>query len=109
MKRLGISLAGQRLEDKVLLAQEAEDAGFEVAWVNDDPGQDTFVAMSLMAAATKRIHVGSGVCRAFIRHPIVTASAASDIQEYSGGRMRLGFSTGTKGQNRGIGLDGDHG
>lgn len=98
-RRLGISLSGNSLRQKMELAKRAEDAGFEMVFANDDPGQDTFVAMTAMALATSTVKVGSGICRAFIRNPAVTASASQDVDEISNGRMILGLATGTKRQN----------
>jgi probable F420-dependent oxidoreductase len=81
------------------LAKRAEDAGFEMAFTSDDPGMDAFVSLAAMAAATSSIKIGSGICRAFIRNPFVTASASQDVDELSNGRMILGLATGTKRQN----------
>ncbi|MCS7001431.1 MAG: LLM class flavin-dependent oxidoreductase [Dehalococcoidia bacterium] len=98
-RRLGISISGNSVRDKIALAQRAEAAGFEMVFTNDDPGQDTFVALAAIAAHTSTIRIGSGICRAFIRNPVVTASAAQDVDELSNGRMILGLATGTKRQN----------
>lgn len=99
MRRLGISVVGHSLRDKIDLAQRAEAAGFEMVFTSDDPGQDTFVALAAIAAHTSTIKIGSGICRSFIRNPVVTASAAADVDELSNGRMILGLATGTKRQN----------
>ncbi|GIW06841.1 MAG: luciferase-like protein [Dehalococcoidia bacterium] len=99
MRRLGISVVGNSLRDKIDLAKRAEAAGFEMVFTSDDPGQDTFVALAALACNTSTVKIGSGICRSFIRNPIVTASAAADVDELSNGRMILGLATGTKRQN----------
>ncbi|MFN8532469.1 MAG: LLM class flavin-dependent oxidoreductase [Dehalococcoidia bacterium] len=98
-RRLGISVVGNSLRDKIELAKYAEAAGFEMVFTSDDPGQDTFVALAALACNTSTVKIGSGVCRSFIRNPIVTASASADVDELSNGRMILGLATGTKRQN----------
>ncbi|MCS6800668.1 MAG: LLM class flavin-dependent oxidoreductase [Chloroflexota bacterium] len=99
MRRLGISVVGNSARDKIDLAKRAEAAGFAMVFTSDDPGQDTFVALAAIACNTSTITIGAGICRSFIRHPVVTASAAADVDELSNGRLILGLATGTKRQN----------
>lgn len=55
---------------------------------------DPFVALAVMAAVTKRIRVGTGVCVLAQREPIVTAKAAATLDVASGGRLDLGVGYG---------------
>ena len=88
-RRLGISVVGNSLRSKIELTKRAEAAGFEMAFTSDDPGQETFVSLAAMACATSTIKIGSGICRAFIRNPVVTAGASANIDELSNGRIQL--------------------
>jgi probable F420-dependent oxidoreductase len=55
---------------------------------------DPFVALTAAAAATERIKVGTGICLAMQRDPIVTAKAAASIDRLSGGRFLFGVGAG---------------
>jgi probable F420-dependent oxidoreductase len=81
------------------LARMAEDAGFELVWVPDTPRSNVFVHLAALATATRRIRIGSGIARAFVRAPLTTAAAAVDIDRLSGGRLVLGLASGTPRQN----------
>ena len=81
------------------LARLAEDAGFGLVWAIDTPRSNVFVHMAAMAASTRKIQIGSGIARAFVRGPLQTAAAASDLDHLSGGRIILGLGSGTRKQN----------
>ena len=55
---------------------------------------DLFVAMSMAAALTERLEVGSGVCLVPQRDPIITANAVASIDALSGGRVLFGVGAG---------------
>ena len=55
---------------------------------------DLFVAMSMAAAVTERLMVGSGVCLVIQRDPIITANAVATIDALSGGRVLFGVGAG---------------
>jgi probable F420-dependent oxidoreductase len=102
------------------LARKAEALGFESVWVPDhaiipvhtttplpetQPGQgqipdvyshmcDPFVAMSMMAAATSRLKVGTGVCLVPERNPIITANEIATLDAFSEGRVLFGIGAG---------------
>jgi probable F420-dependent oxidoreductase len=77
-------------------AKLAEDAGFEAVWITDFHNRDAFVRMAMCGAATSRIGIASGIAYAFARSPVLTAAAAADVDEITGGRVILGLGTGTK-------------
>jgi alkanesulfonate monooxygenase SsuD/methylene tetrahydromethanopterin reductase-like flavin-dependent oxidoreductase (luciferase family) len=107
--RYGLSIAGTSLARVGEFAKLAEDAGLELVVTDDNRGpSDTFVKLTAMALATKTIQIGSGICRAFVRTPISTGSAAMTIDELSGGRMVLGLGGGTRRQLD-FGIEIDHG
>ncbi len=94
-----ITLQLDDLNEVARLARLAEDAGFGLAWGIDTPRSNAFVHMAAMAANTKRMQIGSGIARAFVRGPLQTAAAAVDLDRLSHGRMVLGLGSGTRKQN----------
>ena len=55
---------------------------------------DPFVALTMAAAATERLVVGTGICLVAQREPIVTAKAIASLDRLSGGRFVLGVGFG---------------
>jgi probable F420-dependent oxidoreductase len=55
---------------------------------------DLFVALSMAAAVTSRLRVGSGICLVIERDPITTAKEVASIDRLSGGRMEFGVGAG---------------
>ena len=77
----------------------AEAAGFESVWTIEFFNANGLVRLAAIATATQRVKLGSGIAYAFMRSPMLAASAAMDIDEISGGRMILGLGSGTKTMN----------
>jgi probable F420-dependent oxidoreductase len=91
----------------VAAAKKAEEVGFDAIFVNDhiivgDDARsapwtnvyDPFVAMSFIAAHTKRIRAGVSVLIMPYRNPIGTAKALATLDRMSGGRLIAGVGTG---------------
>ena len=98
------------------LARELEDRGFSSLWVPEHThiptsrrtpapmGEplaeeykrclDPFVALTMAAAVTTDLVVGTGVALLAEREPIVTAKVAASLDVCSGGRLRLGVGYG---------------
>ncbi|MDV9178998.1 TIGR03619 family F420-dependent LLM class oxidoreductase, partial [Streptomyces sp. W16] len=57
-------------------------------------GLDPFVALTAVAAATTRLRVGTGVCLAAQRDPIVLAKEVASLDVVSGGRFLFGVGAG---------------
>src|SRR3954462_6617322 len=55
---------------------------------------DPFVTLSMAAAATKTLKVGTGVCLVAQRDPIQTAKLVASIDTVSGGRFLFGIGNG---------------
>jgi probable F420-dependent oxidoreductase len=55
---------------------------------------DLFVALTVAAAVTSRLRVGSGICLVIERDPITTANEVASIDHLSGGRMEFGVGAG---------------
>lgn len=98
------------------LGRAAEERGFESLWVAEHshipcsrrtpwPGGaelpkmyydvvDPFVALSMAAAATTKLKVGTGICLVIQRDPIQTAKAVASLDMLSGGRFLFGVGGG---------------
>lgn len=94
--RRSLVLISDAIDELVQQAKLAEDAGFEAVWLTDFYNRDAFVRMAMVGAATSRIGVASGIAYSFARSPVITAAAAADVDEITGGRVVLGLGTGTK-------------
>jgi probable F420-dependent oxidoreductase len=77
------------------LACEVEAAGFESVWCAET-ARSAFVQAAVVCAATMRVTVGTDIALAFPRSPTITAMAARDLAELSGGRFLLGLGTQVK-------------
>jgi len=97
--RYGLILAGATIQDQIDAARLAEARGFHSVWVTEFFNQNGFVRLAAVAAQTKRVQLGTGIAYAFMRTPLLAASAAMDIDELSGGRMILGLGSGTRSMN----------
>jgi probable F420-dependent oxidoreductase len=97
------------------VAEAADRAGFESVWIpehlvvpltaagsphagadhppipSDIPVYDAFVYLSYLAARTTRIKLGTNVYNIGLRHPFITARAATTLDVLSGGRLALGI------------------
>ena len=98
--RYGLILGSPTLSGMISTAQRAENAGFASVWTIEFFNANGLVRLAAVAGATSRIEIGSAIAYAFMRTPMLAASAAMDIDELSGGRMILGLGTGTERMNR---------
>ena len=55
---------------------------------------DPFVALSVAAAVTRRVKLGTGICLLPEREPIITAKTIATLDILSGGRVILGVGAG---------------
>jgi probable F420-dependent oxidoreductase len=100
------------------IAREVENSGFDSLFIPEHPvipigfktvppggapgslpehyGRwfDPFVALSIAAAVTKRIKLGTGICLLPEREPIITAKTIATLDVLSGGRVILGIGAG---------------
>ncbi len=98
--KYGIILGAPSIEGQIATATRAEAAGFESAWTIEFFSSHGLVRLAVVATATNRIKLGTAIAYAFMRTPMLAASAAMDIDEISGGRMILGLGSGTKRMNQ---------
>ena len=94
MVDLGVVIGGD-LRTLGGLARGVEEAGFESVWVAET-ARSAYVQAAVAAAATSRVAVGTDIALAFPRSPTITAMAARDLSELSGGRFILGLGTQVK-------------
>jgi 5,10-methylenetetrahydromethanopterin reductase len=94
--RFGIILLPESLSEFGSTCREAEDAGFELLGVADSQSvfREAYVSLTLAALATRRVRLGPLVSNPVTRHPVVTASAISSLDEIAGGRAVLGLGSG---------------
>src|SRR5438067_2031314 len=98
------------------LARALEERGFESLWIPEHthipasrrspwPGgpnlpqeywssYDPFLALTMAAAATKRLRLGTGICLVVERDPITTAKEVATLDRLSGGRFLFGIGGG---------------
>jgi probable F420-dependent oxidoreductase len=104
---------GTRADD---LARAIEERGFDSFWVGEHthipasretpfPGggelpkayyhfMDPFVSLSMAAAATKTLKLGTGICLVIEHDPIVLAKSVATLDHMSGGRFLFGIGGG---------------
>ena len=80
-------------ERLVNLTRQAEAAGFTYGWSFDSHiiWQDPYPVLTLMAANTERMRLGTCVTDPLVRDPTVTASLLATLNRVSHGRMDLGI------------------
>ena len=77
-------------------ARWAESMGYD-GLCTEEAGHDPFLPLMMAASTTSRVTLETRVAIAFPRSPMVAAYAARDLQDFSGGRFRLGLGSQIKG------------
>ena len=93
----GITFKPDLSVERILaLTRQAEDAGFSYGWIFDSHvlWKEPFPLLTLMAANTKRMHLGTCVTNPAVRDVTVAASLFATLNLISGGRMELGIGRG---------------
>lgn len=110
---------GANADDILKVALAAERLGFDSVWMFDhlftptdleslypysgrgqyalsaaDPFYDPLALFGVIAGATERISIGTGVLVAAYRHPIVLGKTISSLENFAPGRILLGIGTG---------------
>ncbi len=114
---IGVMIAATaQTGDIATIAREVENLGYESFFIPEHPvipigfktvppggGQlpehygrwlDPFVALTVAAAVTKRIKLGTGICLLPEREPLMTAKVIASLDVVSGGRVVLGVGGG---------------
>jgi len=117
--RLSLNLFGIPMDRYAPLAVAAERSGYDAVWLSDHlvtpveyaatypysstgrpgydggtPLADVWATLGYLAAATRTIHLATGVYILPLRNPFVTARAAATVQQLSGGRLVFGVGAG---------------
>jgi alkanesulfonate monooxygenase SsuD/methylene tetrahydromethanopterin reductase-like flavin-dependent oxidoreductase (luciferase family) len=94
-----------RWADILAMAQRAEAVGFDSLWVPDHliqyyegvaprGGWECWTLVAALAAATRRVELGTIVTATSFRNPALLAKIVDTVEEISGGRVILGLGTG---------------
>jgi len=91
--------AAETLHDTVRLAQAAEDAGMDGAWIRVHHWEQNlaspFPILTAMGMATQRVELGTGVINMRYENPLYMAEMAATADLLVGGRLQLGLSRGS--------------
>ena len=91
-RRIGIDFkdegTGSELSarDVLDLARQAEAAGFESIWLNEDIGRDSIAMLAAISTTTNSIGVGTAIVNVYTRSAFQIAMAAATLDELSQGR-----------------------
>ncbi len=93
-------IAGRTLDRFTDFARAVEAKGFNGLWVTDSFGRgrptlDPIVLMSVIAAVTSRIEIGTCVLQVPVRHPVELAHRISGLHAITGDRLQLGLGSGS--------------
>ena len=95
--QFGITLKPDISVERIVgLTRQAEAAGFEYGWLFDSHvlWMDPYPLLTLMAANTQRMRLGTLVTNPAVRDLTVTSSLFATLNLISGGRMELGIGRG---------------
>ena len=95
--KFGVAL--MRDDSPVSFARKAEALGFDSVWIGDHivmpgPSQEGYTLLAALAAASEKITVGARVIVLPLRHPILNAKMAAQVDIISGGRFVFGVGIG---------------
>jgi len=93
-------IAGQTLDRFADFARNVEARGFHGLWMTDSFGRgratlDPIVLMSVAAAVTKRVEIGTCVLQVPVRHPVELAQRIQSLHALTGDRLMLGLGCGS--------------
>jgi probable F420-dependent oxidoreductase len=90
---LTLPLPGVSLADQRGFVEQAEAAGYTDLWSGETAGPDGFTPLTLSAAYTERMRLGTGIVGVFQRGPALLAQEAAALADASGGRFVLGIGS----------------
>ncbi len=93
-------MAGQTLDRFASFARAVEARGFDGLWVTNSFGRgrptlDPIVLMSVIAAVTNGIEIGTCVLQVPVRHPVELAHRLAGLHAITGKRLKLGLGSGS--------------
>ena len=92
---------GQRIQDQLALAEEAEALGFDGVWLTEHyfTGEsvynDALTFAAALAVKTRRMRIGFAVVQMPFHHPVRLATQLALLDNLSGGRIDVGIGKGT--------------
>jgi len=95
LDRISIAAIGGTADQLATEARGAEEAGIDCVWA-PELFRSSVTQAAYMAGITERVGIGTGIAWAFTRSPFILALSALDVDEFSGGRFRLGLGAGVK-------------
>jgi probable F420-dependent oxidoreductase len=88
------------LRQLLALAERAEALGFDSVWAGDSilarPRLEALTTLAAVAARTQRVKLGTAVLLSALRHPVLLANEAANVDLLSQGRLILGLGIATK-------------
>jgi probable F420-dependent oxidoreductase len=90
---LTLPLAGTSLADHGEFVKQAEAAGYTDLWTGETAGADGFTPLTLSAAWTERMRLGTGIVGVFQRGPALLAQETAALADASRGRFVLGIGS----------------
>jgi probable F420-dependent oxidoreductase len=103
--RLGVAFTGGLTASEIVeCVKQAEDLGYESAWVAEGHGGDQFAILAACATATSRIRLGTSISSVFVRSAPTIAMAAATVDQLANGRVVLGL-----GSSHRVQVEGEHG
>ena len=99
-RELVMSQATAAVGQIIELAERAEALGFDSVWAGDSilarPRLEAFTTLAAVAARARRVKVGTAVLLPALRHPVVMANEAANVDLLSEGRLILGLGIAAK-------------
>lgn len=96
---------GCTVEEMRSIARIAEESGFEGVFSPEVPPFNAISNAQVFGEVTKNIKVGTWIANIYMRHPVIAAAAAFNIQEITGGRMLLGLGVSHGPVNKRFGIE----
>ncbi|MGA2665328.1 MAG: LLM class flavin-dependent oxidoreductase [Nitrososphaerales archaeon] len=116
--KIGSAIDPLPVDQTVEAARFLESCGYDSVWLSDEtlvfnsPAKmvvpELFPTLSMVAAATNEVKVGTAVIDASIRHPAKTAQSVATVDSIAGGRMIVGIGGGEAGNREPFGMPMDH-
>jgi alkanesulfonate monooxygenase SsuD/methylene tetrahydromethanopterin reductase-like flavin-dependent oxidoreductase (luciferase family) len=116
--KIGFAIDPLPVDKTVQTARFLESSGFASIWLSDEtlvfnsPPEMTvpelFPTLAMIAAATKKVKIGTAAIDASIRHPVKTAQSVATVDTIAKGRMMVGIGGGEAGNREPFGMPLDH-
>jgi F420-dependent oxidoreductase-like protein len=88
--------AGRSLGSAIRRVQRTEELGYESVYVTHIGGRDSITLLTVYAATSERVRLGTGVIPIYARTPANMAQSFATLDEFSGGRAVAGLGVSHK-------------